>query len=316
MLVSDIYEDAKRIFGICEEERLFDRITQAVDILASHGDFDPLHGFADICTDGQYLSLPREVETVLEVNIGGRPTLGRDQLFTFHYNGPGDCGWSRACHLTWQDLGKFPTFRDIKCPSKIVAFVDKIEDEGKEVWVYGLDDQGREVRTEIAGVWRTGYLVPTVFGYALPASDAPSFSKITAIRKETTDGSIRVSSFDNSTFTGTLLAVMDWNDEESLYQRIKLSQNCGEWVRIYFRRRLFKIRSRYDFLPVLSKPALVMMFRSLRGYEDGDIAKGEAFEATAARMETQKQMVTNPATQSPIQVDDSVPLQDKSDFVN
>jgi hypothetical protein len=317
MFVSDIIQDAKRVFGICDTGILFGRITEAVDILSSHGDFDPLLGYADICTDGLFLSLPREVETLMAVNIGGRPALARDQLFTFHYNGPGDnTGWYSDCNLSWQDLGKHPTFRDLKCPSKIIAFVDNMDDEGKEVWVYGLDDQGREVTTLIGGERKRGYLVPTVFGYALPASDAPAFSKVTAIRKADTSESIRVSSFDNSTFTGTLLAVLDWDDNESQYRRVKLSRNCGGWVRVFFRRRVFKIRSVDDPIPVMSKTALVMMFRALFAYDNQSLGEGEGYEATAARLETQKQLTTNPPTQTPIMVDDNVAVQDKADWVD
>ena len=316
MFVSDVIKDAKRVFGICETGDLYRFITEAVDVLSSHGDFDPLFGYADICTDGRFLSLPREVETLMAVNIGGKPALARDQLFTFHYNGPGDCGWYNDCNLSWQDLGKYPTFRDIKCPSKIVAFVENQDDEGAEVWVYGLDDQGREVRTEIGGEMKRGYLVPTVYGYALPVSDAPTFSKVTAIRKADTKGAIRISSFDNSTFTGTLLAVMEWEDNESQYRRVQLSRNCGSHVRVAFRRRIFKIRGLDDVLPVMSKTALVMMFRALKAYDENSLGEGEGYEATAARLETQKQLTSNPPTQSPIQVDDNVAIQDKRDHVD
>lgn len=316
MIVSDVIADAKQVFGICSQAKLFSFITDAVDVLSTHGDFDPLLGSVDICTDGRFVSLPRDVETILALNIGGKPALARDQLFTYHYNGPGDCDWHEDCSLRWQDLGKYPTFRDIKCPSKVVAFVDNQEDADKEVWVYGLDEQGHEVRTQIGGEWKNGYLVPTIFGYALPASDAPSFSRITAIRKEDTVGSIRISSFDNSTFTGTLLAVMEWDDNEAWYRRIKLSRNCGDNIRIFFRRRVFKVRSLEDGLPVMSRPALKMMFMSMKYYDEADAANAEFYEATAARMETQKQLTSNPPTQTPIQVDDSVSVQDKRDDID
>lgn len=315
MIVSDIYDEAVKILGVCDQSRIFDQITQAVDILSTHGDFDPQLGHVDICTDGQFVTMPRDVETILTLNIGGKPAMARDQLFTYHYNGPGDCGWTVDCNLSWTDLGPYPTFRDIKCPSKVVAFVDKAEDAGKEVWVYGVDQQGREVRTQIGAEWHRGYLAPTIFGYALPASDAPTFLRITGIRKEDTIGSIRVSSFDNSTFTGTLLAVMDWDDNEALFRRIKLSRNCGDWLRVHYRKRLFKVRSLNDFLPINSRSALLAMLRALKFYDEVDLANAEAFEATAARWMTQKQLTNNPPTQSPIQVDDTVAIQDKRDDV-
>lgn len=316
MLVEDIYEDAEKILGVCDEAKILDRLTEAVDVLATHGQFDPLTGFVDICTDDRFVTLPREVETVIAVNIGGKPAIGRDPFFTFHYNGPGDCGWESACDVTWQNLGHYPTFRDLKCPSKIVAFVDNADDEGKEVWVYGIDTQGNEIRTQIGGEWKRGYLVPTVFGYALPASGAPTFSRIHGIRKEVTVGPIRLTSFDTSTFTGTLLANLQWDEKEPLYQRIRLSRNCGSWVRLAFRRRLFRLLYRTDPIPIMMRTALKMMLKALRAYDENDISSGNAYEAQAARIEAQKQFHMTPPVASPIQVDDRLSVQDKTDYLD
>ena len=114
LLVSEIWEDAKVAFGHCNETRLFNQITDAVELLANKGEIDVLVGYVDLCVTAQCITLPREVETVLAVNIGGHPALGHDELFSFHLNGPGD--FSKSCNYDWFNTGSFPTYRDLPCP--------------------------------------------------------------------------------------------------------------------------------------------------------------------------------------------------------
>ena len=129
--VRDIWTEAREILGTCAENVLLRKISIAVEVLANSGDFDPLIGYLDICVQGGIVTLPREVETLLKVNIGGKPTLARDQLYNFHLNGPGDC--LCQCDYSWQDLGQVPCYRELVQPSKLVAFVQNQEDEGKDL---------------------------------------------------------------------------------------------------------------------------------------------------------------------------------------
>src|SRR5436190_6295509 len=118
ILVSEIWDSAKEIFGHCDEKILFKQITDSIELLSSSGEIDPLVGVVDICTDGNCVTLPREVETVLGASICGRPARGVDQLFQFHINGPGlrNCG---GCRVTQTDEGNWPTYKDLKCPAKL-----------------------------------------------------------------------------------------------------------------------------------------------------------------------------------------------------
>ena len=86
----DVLDDARDIFGICKEEKLFRYITDAIRLLANKGDIDPLVGALDICVQNKCVTLPNEVETVFGVNLAGRPALGHNELFSWHLNGPGD----------------------------------------------------------------------------------------------------------------------------------------------------------------------------------------------------------------------------------
>jgi hypothetical protein len=301
ILVSDIYDEAKEIFGHCEEKKLLRWITDAVQLLANKGEVDPLVGLVDICVHGRCVTLPREVETVLAVNICGRPTRGRDEQFSFHLNGPGeDCG---SCDYSWVNEGNFFTYRDIQCPVKLVAFVENQEDEGAELRVFGFDEQNRPLRTNANGVWSDGLLVPTIFNYALPSSTDPLMSRITGIVKSPTVANLRLSSFDNSTSTGTLLGIFEPDETQPQYRRIRLNHS-SPWVRIMYRKRSLELTSQGSRILLHSRPALLLAMHALKKYREADLGTAVQFEAQATRLLTERENVLTAPISSPMQVED------------
>lgn len=316
MLVKEIYKEAEKIFGHCSMPILLRWISDSVLLLADKGETDLLVGYLDICVDGNCVTLPREVETILAVNICGHPTISRDALFSFHINGPGD---GCSCGYTWADQGNWFTYKDIQCPSKLIAFLDSSEDQGKMLRVLGFDEQNRPLQTKIGDRWEEGLRVPTVYGYALPSSSDPYVSRITGIVKDVTVANVRLSSFDNAANmaggSGKLLGVFEPDETEPRYRRIKLG-HCGGWVRICYRRKSYELRSLEDRIFLTSRLALLMSMRAVKAYGDGDIQNGNAFESNAERMLTEREnSLTGPA-RMPIQVDDRNSISDKYDYVD
>lgn len=312
--VGDIYKDAKKIIGSCDDETIFRRITESIELLSNAGDFDPLIGVVDICVQDQCVTLPRDVENVLAVNISGVPSFGRDRLFNFHLNGPGD-DCRASCSWTWQDGGDSPVYRDLTSPKKLLAFVTNAEDAGKELWAYGIDQAGNWVRTQEAGQWVDGYRVPTVFGFAMPETNAPKFARIFRIRKAVTTGPIRLSSIDNDNVTGTLIGQYQWDETEPLYRRIKLSASA-RWVRVAFRRRVFKVTSQLDLIPLHVSRSLTTMLRALFAYDNDDITTGLQHEANARRWLEEEQRTRTPPVSFPIQVADRNLIVDRHDQID
>lgn len=302
LTVDEIWDEASEVFGHCNEKKLLRWITDAVQLLANKGEIDPLVGFVDLCVDGQCVTLPREVETVLAVNIGGHPALGRDEVFSFHLNGPGD--FCTPCDYSWTNVGGFPTYRDLPCPGKLIAFLDSPEDEGKELRVFGFDHENKPLRTKVGTTWQDGYLVPTIFGYALPDSTAPLISRVTSVRKAVTVANMRLSSFDNSSSSGTLLGVYEHDETEPRYRRIKLNRLCSSWVRMMYRRRSLELRTQRDRIYLHSRPALILAFHALKSYRQTDLAAGVQFEAQATRLLSEKESVLTAPVSNPIQVSD------------
>lgn len=316
IIVYEIWDEARKTFGHCLEPKLYRWISDAVELLASKGEIDPLMGYVDICVQGSCITLPPEVETVLAVNVCGHPAISRDVLFSFHINGPGD---GCSCGNTWADQGNFPTYKDLQCPSRLIAFLDKAEDAGKLLKVFGWDSQNRPLRELVNGVWEDGFRVPTVFGFAVPASTDPVVSRISGIVKGLTIGNVRLSSFDNASNvtggTGILLGVFENWEEKPIYRRIKIGA-CGGWVRVCYRKRSLELRSLNDRILLHSRPALLLAMKALKAYDDSDFATGNAAEANAVRILTERENSLTGSARLGIQVDDRNSVFDKCDYVD
>jgi hypothetical protein len=315
--VDDIWDDGKKILGACDDDTFFRRLGDAVSLIVNKGEFEGWKGWLDICTtnSGRCITMPREVETVLSLNIGGRPALGFGQLFNFHLNGVGDCRCS--CDWAWQDQGVFhSTYRDITQPAKLVAFTQTEADNGKELIVFGYDSAGNKLRRQVGAEWRDGYQVPTIYGLAVSDEGAPTIARITGIFKARTVGSIRLSTIDDSGDTGVTLGIYEPDETLPQYRRIKLIGRTCSWVRVAYRKATPVFGSRYDHVPLRSRHAMLMAMAAVKFYKEFKFAEAHACEADAARMEIEAQNVVEPTTTlMPMQVvDGTQSLRDKTDY--
>lgn len=330
--VDSIYDEAKSIIGICDDVKLFRWLGDTVSMIANKADLEGFKGFLDICTRGcdchrhgsnhphrhncgsRCVTLPREVEVVLGVNVNGNPTLGYGQLFSFHLNGPGDGRCGNTCEWSWQDQGDFySTYRDLILPAKLVAYLQRPEDSGKSLIVYGYDSNGNLLRREENGEWLNGYRVPTIYGVAMPDSQAPEIARITGIFKDPTVGNVRLSTIDDSGMTGVLLGVYEPDETIPQYRRIKLNRPC-QWVRVAYMRANPIFTSRFDHVPLRSRVGFLLGVQARKFYSEMQIADGNAYEANAARLEIEAQMKVEPPTYMPIQVVDHNSPRDKTDY--
>jgi hypothetical protein len=328
--VDDVYAEAKQILGVCDEPKLFRWIADAVSLLVNKEDLEGWKGYLDVCTAGcscagigsicnnpsgcgrKYITLPREVDTVLGVNIGGQPVLGYGQLFEFHLNGPGSC--RTICEWKWEDAGKFHcTYKDIITPAKLVAFLSTAEDNNSDLIIYGYDSTGQVLRRFENNKWINGLRIPTVYGVALPDEGAPLVARITGVYKSETVGNVRLSTTDDTGPTGILLGIYEPDETLPQYRRIKLNRSCN-WVRIAFLKSTPKFASRFDHIPLRSRIALLQAIRAVKAYDDLQTDSAHGFESDAARMELEAQMKAEPPVYNPPQVIDMSNPRDKYDY--
>lgn len=329
--IDDIYDEGKKIVGACDDIKFFRWCGDVVTMTANKGDFEGWKGYLDICSCGcscsssgggcssgkncgrRCISLPREVDVVLAVNIGGHPSLGFDQTFNFHLNGLGDC--CVPCNFSWQDQGGFHvTYRDLITPAKIVTHLQTPDDNGKQFIVQGYDKSGNRLRRNVNGTWLDGILIPTIYGYALPDSEQPEIARITGIYKDKTAGTIRLGTIDSSGTSGVTLGIYEPDEQLPQFRRIKINR-CADWVRIAYKKSNPVFDSRFDHVPLKSRLGFLIGLQARKHYSDLQIAEAHAYEADAARLEIEAQNSSEPPVYAPIQVvDRTQKLNDCSDY--
>lgn len=160
MFVSQIIDEVLDILGTTDKPKAYRKLTQAVQILMQSGHWFHTNAEVDVCTgwDNQTITLPRNIEVPLGVNVDGSPTYFRGRLFQYHVNKGGmynPVGWA------WDDRGMVATQMDIRQPSQLVAVAEHEADAGKVIRVIGTDSNNRDLRSQMDdGTGVDGLLVP------------------------------------------------------------------------------------------------------------------------------------------------------------
>lgn len=160
MFVSQIYDECAEILGTTDNQKIFRKIQQAVATLMESGHWTHSVADIDVCTgwDKCTVTLPRNVDTPLAVNIDGSPTYFRNRLFQYHVN---KGGMFNSVEWAWDDRGYVATLMDIIQPSQLVAVAEMQNDVGKTLRVLGTDSNNRTIRSQLAnGTGVDGLLVP------------------------------------------------------------------------------------------------------------------------------------------------------------
>ena len=198
MFVSQIYEECAEILGTTNSERIFRKISQAIQTLMESGHWSHSTAEIDICAgwDGQSVTLPRGVDVPLAVNVDGSPVYFRNRLFQYHVNKGGKfnpVGWA------WDDRGYTPTMMEIRQPSQLVAIAETDNDVGKQIRVIGINGNNVPLRSQLENGIRLDGLLVTIhsqkdfpFGTILPDDQTIEIRlvSINPITKFTTDSEI------------------------------------------------------------------------------------------------------------------------------
>lgn len=148
MFVSEIFDEASEILGTTDQGKIFRVLTQAVQILMESGHWFHTQQEIDVCTgwDGMTVTLPREVEVPLAVQVDGSPLYFRSRFFAYGVNRGNK--FDSVC-WAWDDKGSVATIMDIRQPSQLVAVAEHSNDVGKKIRVIGTDQWNRPLRTQL-----------------------------------------------------------------------------------------------------------------------------------------------------------------------
>ncbi len=287
--VGDVLSDVKRVLGGCDDPTAYANLNHAVEILAAESEWNPLLGYLDVCVGcDRFITLPRQVGTVLTVNIGGSPSMGHDHWFKFHLNGPGiTC--KESCDYHWYDGLPVATFRDPPSTGlRLATSLEVSDDAGIPFRVFGYDVDGVWIRSEEDGNMVDGFLVPTVFGSSAPSVTAPAIRFITRVSKPVTAGIINLHTVDDDDELVTKIGEYFPEEKEPTYRRIQLSRGCT-WARVMFRKNVITLSASDHIIPLHSKYAIVLMVKALKKWDEDRLDEGNAYKAQAVKLLETKQ---------------------------
>lgn len=196
MYISDVYQDLKRAFEGCDEATIFRRTTEAVRLLNNSGVADVNLGELQLCVCNGCITLPRDVGTVLGIDVCNQPTLIQDQWFKYHINGPGAC---TPCGVI-TEMGQVCTYRDPSEAAYLIAEVTSAADNNKKLRVFATRaDNGQKIFTPGPdGKLYEGFLVPMIFGFAQRNPDVPALGRIYRISREATKDFVKLIAINSS----------------------------------------------------------------------------------------------------------------------
>jgi hypothetical protein len=268
--VQDIYDEWCTIAGQVGQQKIFDSMTEAIEVLSNKSEWDPLIGYIDLLVSnnyGSYVTLPRDVETPLAINVNGRPGFMRSKWFEFNMNGEGEAEFypfgslqqipnqTKRLDRGYDDVGEVVIAYDPINPGCLLAWPFSNSDVGAQVTVEGFDINMNPLTVTLSATQN----------YA-SALGGPQFYYITRVTKEVTQGFIGLLITDGVQDIQTLATYWP-TDIEPRYHRIKLQlgpmQQQPVRIRLRYRRRWYKIGSLTDIVPLKSRSALTMIARYL-----------------------------------------------------
>lgn len=283
MYVYQFYAQAKREFASCSEDEIFARLSDAAKLLANKGVNDPLLGELEICTCNGCVTLPRDVGTVLGVDVCGNPTLLQDQWFKYHINGPGTRAVGPCGVIT--EMGQVCTFRDPAYPAYLTAEVTSAADNNKKLRVFATRaDNGQKIFTPGPdGKLYEGFLVPLIFGYPQRNPSVPPLGKIYRISKEITKDFVKLfASRASDGESQTLIGHYEPQETDPTYRRIKVPNKSS--VMVKYKKASLEVHSMNDWLSFSNYEALRLACRAVKYRMDDALDKARQFEEEASRI--------------------------------
>lgn len=307
------------IAGVCTNGNAFVQLlNEAVSRLMTYGNFWNTVVKGRICTQNNCIAWPRQIGTVLGINVGNYTRPINNSWYDFMPLSAGDCygnsrAWTAATMLV--DDGVVPVFQNVPCgtPMYIRAYTRYQADIGKTLTLYGIDQYGQEVMTRDSGtgIWSQGEVLTLVSGYV---QSNIKYREITRISKELTTGVVDVYMYDSDTDTLREMAHYEASETEPRYRHTTLKGSyctsltgcCGTSTT---RKPMVTFLAKLKHIPVVLDsdivqidciPALKLQMQSIRLEENGDDDSANKKQAMAIK-EMNRQLADKlPLSQIPV----------------
>lgn len=304
VIVADLYDFACDVFGPIGQPKLFDRFTEAIELLANITSWDPLIGYVDIQTfDSFYVTLPQYVDQVLAINVNHSIGRFRNQWYEFHMNGLGQdnaqadsVGSNRPCG-GWEEVGEMPCAFPLAAPSYLVAAPLDPVDNGTSVRVWGIDVNELPVYGKDGNL---GIPITCEQGSFDISSQELPFKRVDRIVLGSPQSFIQLFATDGTQYLQNLGTFWP-NIAEPKFRVIRIGQKAVT-VRMRYRKRLVKVTSLTDPIHMRSRSAMMNALRSIQTAIQDPQGAALLLEAAKGLLQ-QEWRATHPQEQLGLQVD-------------
>jgi hypothetical protein len=269
IICADVYDFACDVFGPISMPKIFDRITEAIELLANMGpSWDPLIGYVDIMTyDSFFVTLPQYIDQVLAINVNHSTGAFRNQWYEFHMSGLGQdndqadaVGSNRPCG-GWEEIGESPCAFPLANPSYLVASPLDLGDSGINIRAFGIDVNDLPVYS-ISDSQLGVNITCEQNSFDVSDQSAPFKVVERILINGTAAGFIQLYATDGLSYLQNLGTFWPGISEPKV-RIIKIGQKAVS-VRIRYKKRWLKITSLADPLHMRSRSAIHEALRSIQ----------------------------------------------------
>ena len=195
-----------------------DYVNEAQQRLITRGKWVNTVSRYEICINEDCLTWPRQISTIEAWALCDTPGIIRNQWFEFLGNGTGLVGPNACSPRMLIDAGTAATF-DQPTEASYVYVQSTVDDSGY-IYVQGYDENSAWIRTQVGGSWIDGERIAIS---TAGTTSVTQFTNVTAIRKDSTDGPVRI--FQKNITTGAIEKALGFyeNDETNpIYRRSRI----------------------------------------------------------------------------------------------
>ena len=275
------------------DQRVIDRINEIEERLLNKNIWKNATATVSMCIVNGYITLSRDIETILKARVNGRFSHVWSQWYEFLSNGPGLLDDKSYRFMDLVDRGFTPTQYDIPIASNayLMCLSEFEDDDGATITIQGTDDEGKEITTN--GV--PGETL--VLCKNTPVYSKNLFSSITSIQKDETSGYTYLCTWEPSTSVRYHLSAYHPLETNPIYRRfaigemftkqtdLKLQQEaCTQRLDCIVKRQHVDLMHDNDIPVIQNTSAFKVMSLAINFENDSEVEKAMQLEAKAEKI--------------------------------
>lgn len=279
---------ARNIAGYCPTDPAFIQlVNESVRRLMTRGDWIGTILPIRACVTQGCVTWPRQVAQVRKINEC-RNNIGVKTVwwdYQEHSNRRDYGHWSGWCGGERNMVNQFQacTYNDIYGPGCTVRIYCSLQDVGKKVTIFGIDNNGQPLQTiNPDNTISQGITITAAMPFGT-TSNTYFVSRIDRVVKEVTQANIQMFAYDTVKAQLWDLAVYEPTEENPSYQRYRLDgrwnmgvlncgSNCLETVMALVKVRFISCVAPTDLIPIDNEGAIKLAMMSLKKEDEGDMA--------------------------------------------